>query len=299
MKISEALLPKNITIKSIDKNPIDKIWTENRPLIPDGKLRIHPADYAGKSLDQKLIEIRKILVENGVRKSDLSFCFVLLCRACFLPLFVLHTIQGIAFLSHTHHTDKLTHRLTHSYTYAHRNHTKQHTSTHSRLTQIHVNIFSSTYIQTYLYKHTNIRTHTDTHRHVHTPRRTLSLVHLWTRSHGCWTYGVRTCLATLLVCPMLWSLQVRLPWLVLSFHVLAELCCAVLYYAMQCCTMPCRAVRCRAVLCWQGTIAYTTSSARTAIRMTLCSPQWTKIHTVSHSTVQYNTTQHITAQHSA
>jgi hypothetical protein len=71
-KIEETLLPKNIIIKAIEKNPIDKIWTENRPLIPDGKLRIHPADYAGKSLDQKLIEIRKILVENEVSTRNLN-----------------------------------------------------------------------------------------------------------------------------------------------------------------------------------------------------------------------------------
>jgi Xaa-Pro aminopeptidase len=77
MKIEETLLPKNIVIKAIEKNPIDKIWTENRPLIPDGKLRIHPANFAGKSLDQKLIEIRKILVENEVSNSShyLQFIF--------------------------------------------------------------------------------------------------------------------------------------------------------------------------------------------------------------------------------
>ena len=90
MKIEETLLPKNIIIKAIEKNPIDKIWTENRPLIPDGKLRIHPADYAGKSLDQKLIEIRKILVENEVSTYNsfflifITFIYVIYLFICFL-----------------------------------------------------------------------------------------------------------------------------------------------------------------------------------------------------------------------
>jgi hypothetical protein len=107
-KIEETLLPKNIIIKAIEKNPIDKIWTENRPLIPDGKLRIHPADYAGKSLDQKLIEIRNILVENEVSRRNLNITQLFL--SCIRAYSFLQLLQPInrGTLTHESHST-LTH----------------------------------------------------------------------------------------------------------------------------------------------------------------------------------------------
>ena len=65
-KIEETLLPKNILIKHIEKNPIDKIWTEKRSPIPNGVLRIHPAEFAGKSVEEKLTDIRAVLADNQV-----------------------------------------------------------------------------------------------------------------------------------------------------------------------------------------------------------------------------------------
>lgn len=67
-KIEETLLPKSIIIKEIEKNPIDKIWTQNRSPIPTGLLRIHPSEYAGKSVVEKLVDIRAVLLDNQVRK---------------------------------------------------------------------------------------------------------------------------------------------------------------------------------------------------------------------------------------
>ena len=64
--LEEKLNPKNINIKLINENPIDKIWTENRSPVPNGKLRIHPKEYAGKNIEEKLIDIREVLVENQV-----------------------------------------------------------------------------------------------------------------------------------------------------------------------------------------------------------------------------------------
>ena len=65
-KIEDTLLPKSIIIKEMEKNPIDKIWTKNRSPIPTGLLRIHPSEYAGKSINQKLVDIRAVMHENQV-----------------------------------------------------------------------------------------------------------------------------------------------------------------------------------------------------------------------------------------
>ena len=65
-KIEDTLLPKSIIIREIEKNPIDKIWTQNRSPIPTGLLRIHPSEYAGKTVQEKLVDIRAVLLENQV-----------------------------------------------------------------------------------------------------------------------------------------------------------------------------------------------------------------------------------------
>lgn len=46
-KFEDALLHKDIIIKSMINNPIDKIWDHNRAAVPNGILRIHPIEYAG------------------------------------------------------------------------------------------------------------------------------------------------------------------------------------------------------------------------------------------------------------
>jgi len=66
-KIEDALLPKNIVIKSLLHNPIDKIWEHGRAPIPNGMLRIHPIEYAGKTIENKLKDIRSVMKDNNVR----------------------------------------------------------------------------------------------------------------------------------------------------------------------------------------------------------------------------------------
>ena len=65
--LEDKLSPKSINIKLIDENPIDKIWTENRSPVPNGMLRIHPKEFAGKSIQDKLADIREALIENQVK----------------------------------------------------------------------------------------------------------------------------------------------------------------------------------------------------------------------------------------
>ena len=73
--IVEKFALKNIHLKTLQENPIDRIWLESRSTIPDGKLRIHPEKYAGKSVEKKLSDIREILIENKV--SELLLFYVL------------------------------------------------------------------------------------------------------------------------------------------------------------------------------------------------------------------------------
>jgi Xaa-Pro aminopeptidase len=53
----ERLWGKN-RVKLLKENPIDMIWKDNRPPKPCTPLRIHHIDYAGKTVSQKLSEVR-------------------------------------------------------------------------------------------------------------------------------------------------------------------------------------------------------------------------------------------------
>ncbi|KAG5190477.1 peptidase [Tribonema minus] len=41
-----------------DPNPVDQVWGEARPPLPDGPLRVHPLKYAGESVEAKLEKVR-------------------------------------------------------------------------------------------------------------------------------------------------------------------------------------------------------------------------------------------------
>eukprot|EP01038_Epipyxis_sp_PR26KG_P007198 gene7198-9823_t len=62
-KIEKNFESKNIKVRSMLVNPIDAVWT-NRPPKPDGMVRIHPIEYAGKSVHEKMNEIRVIMKEK-------------------------------------------------------------------------------------------------------------------------------------------------------------------------------------------------------------------------------------------
>ena len=67
--MQDTLSSKNITIRSLLKNPIDAIWdrNNNRPLMPQAPLRIHPIQYAGKNITQKIADIRNKMNEVGAQ----------------------------------------------------------------------------------------------------------------------------------------------------------------------------------------------------------------------------------------
>jgi Xaa-Pro aminopeptidase len=59
------LAPKGITVHPLPANPIDALWTVDggRPAPPAGPLRVHPLAHAGKSVAEKLGDVRAALVK--------------------------------------------------------------------------------------------------------------------------------------------------------------------------------------------------------------------------------------------
>ena len=50
----------------MNENLIDKIWKSNRPPKPSSTIRLHPIEYAGKTVNEKLMEIRANFETNKV-----------------------------------------------------------------------------------------------------------------------------------------------------------------------------------------------------------------------------------------
>lgn len=65
-KYEEKLIEKkNITFKFLDHNIIDVLWGKQRPSKPNAPIRIHPLEYAGRSTQDKLKDIRLLLKESN------------------------------------------------------------------------------------------------------------------------------------------------------------------------------------------------------------------------------------------
>lgn len=56
---------KNIELKFVSSNPIDEGWGEDRPPKPMGSIRMHPVEYAGKIVPDKLESLREKMKEVG------------------------------------------------------------------------------------------------------------------------------------------------------------------------------------------------------------------------------------------
>lgn len=78
--MKESFSKKNIVLKYLSTNPIDEVWSDvskagsssvmSRPSLPQAKVRIHPLQYAGKSTQAKLEEIRLQMTEQEGEKCD-------------------------------------------------------------------------------------------------------------------------------------------------------------------------------------------------------------------------------------
>eukprot|EP00612_Vaucheria_litorea_P004580 CAMPEP_0171461600 /NCGR_PEP_ID=MMETSP0945-20130129/5981_1 /TAXON_ID=109269 /ORGANISM="Vaucheria litorea, Strain CCMP2940" /LENGTH=590 /DNA_ID=CAMNT_0011987975 /DNA_START=258 /DNA_END=2030 /DNA_ORIENTATION=- len=63
-----------LSIGSNQQNPIDSIWGKDRPNIPNGKVRIHPMEFAGETVGSKLEKIRKEM--ERVKAGALPVCLL-------------------------------------------------------------------------------------------------------------------------------------------------------------------------------------------------------------------------------
>ena len=70
--IKKTLGERCISMKLLGHNPIDAIWGSNRPSKPSGLIREHPLQYAGKTVDEKLKEIRPLMQKEGCSSLVLS-----------------------------------------------------------------------------------------------------------------------------------------------------------------------------------------------------------------------------------
>jgi len=64
-QIEKKLRDRGISIKCLSHNPIDRIWGSDRPSKPSGLIREHALQYAGKTVDEKLKEIRPMMQKEG------------------------------------------------------------------------------------------------------------------------------------------------------------------------------------------------------------------------------------------
>ncbi len=65
-KMKKIFHSKHILTKALTtgNNLVDRIWKENQPLYPNGKIRVHPVSIAGVSVSSKIAKIRMILREQ-------------------------------------------------------------------------------------------------------------------------------------------------------------------------------------------------------------------------------------------
>jgi Xaa-Pro aminopeptidase len=64
-QLEQALGDKGIKLKSLARNPIDRIWGRDRPAPPVGLVALQPLEYAGKAAGDKITELQKKLKEEG------------------------------------------------------------------------------------------------------------------------------------------------------------------------------------------------------------------------------------------
>lgn len=64
-RLTEALADRNVKLKPLARNPVDRIWGAERPPAPMGKVRPHPLKYAGRAAEDKIAEIQKALKADG------------------------------------------------------------------------------------------------------------------------------------------------------------------------------------------------------------------------------------------
>eukprot|EP00178_Gracilaria_changii_P001841 TRINITY_DN125_c0_g3_i2.p2 TRINITY_DN125_c0_g3~~TRINITY_DN125_c0_g3_i2.p2 ORF type:complete len:684 (-),score=102.59 TRINITY_DN125_c0_g3_i2:2607-4658(-) len=60
----------NVTL--LHSNPVETVWGSDRPAVPNGKVRVHPIQYSGKSVSEKLQSLRNAMAEKHCSHMMLS-----------------------------------------------------------------------------------------------------------------------------------------------------------------------------------------------------------------------------------
>jgi Xaa-Pro aminopeptidase len=64
-QLEQAFDGKGIRLKSLARNPIDRLWGRDRPAPPVGHVTAQPLEYAGRSAADKITELQKKLKDEG------------------------------------------------------------------------------------------------------------------------------------------------------------------------------------------------------------------------------------------
>ncbi|XRB25621.1 aminopeptidase P2 [Pseudoscourfieldia marina] len=60
-----ALKQKHVNVTALEANLVDEVWGTDRPAAPDSQWRIHAATFAGKTTQEKLVDVRSKLRDIG------------------------------------------------------------------------------------------------------------------------------------------------------------------------------------------------------------------------------------------
>jgi len=70
-ELRKALKESECEVVALEENLVDSIWSD-RPAFPKTKLRVHPAEFAGQTVEEKLTHIREKMKENGTQRLVVS-----------------------------------------------------------------------------------------------------------------------------------------------------------------------------------------------------------------------------------
>jgi Xaa-Pro aminopeptidase len=63
-KLTEKIKKKGGEFKAVEQNLVDLVWGEQRPPRPAEKVRVQPEDFAGKTVEEKLTDLRAELAKR-------------------------------------------------------------------------------------------------------------------------------------------------------------------------------------------------------------------------------------------
>lgn len=79
-KLADKLKKKGAEYKAVSENLVDAVWGKERPERPSENVIIQPVEYAGKSFEDKLVDLRKDLE----RRKSLGFVVSMLDEVAWL-----------------------------------------------------------------------------------------------------------------------------------------------------------------------------------------------------------------------